>query len=156
MLVSLVRSVATGNAPGMKATELIRTSAEGWGETNLGNLEKVARDAQDLAGPVPLAVVAESSPAPAGRRPVRLVVFGDSDFATNQLMEANVANSVLLSNSFNWLVEREALLGIPPKKTEQVKLTLTDDEYRHVWMLAAALPLLTVALGTFVFFRRRR
>jgi LPXTG-motif cell wall-anchored protein len=53
-------------------------------------------------------------------------------------------------------VEREALLGIPPKKTEQVKLTLTGDEFRHVWLLAAALPLLSAILGGYIFFRRRR
>lgn len=156
VLVSLSRSVAQGNAPGIKVTELMRTSAEGWGETSLANLEKVSRDTQDVAGPVPLAAVAESDPAPAGRKGLRLVVFGDSDFATNQLLEANVANSVMLSNTFNWLVEREALLGIPPKKTEQVRLTLTGDEFRNVWLLAALLPVLSVVLGAAVFFRRRR
>jgi ABC-type uncharacterized transport system involved in gliding motility auxiliary subunit len=156
VLVSLSRSVAKGNALGLKVTELMRTSAEGWGETSLANLEKVSRDAQDLAGPVPLGAVVETDPAPAGRKGLRMVVFGDSDFATNQLLEANVANSVMLSNAFNWLVEREALLGIPPKKTEQVRLTLTADEFRHVWLLAAILPLLSVAMGAAVFFRRRR
>jgi ABC-type uncharacterized transport system involved in gliding motility auxiliary subunit len=85
-----------------------------------------------------------------------MVVVGDSDFATNQLLEANVANSVMLSNTLNWLVEREALLGIPPKKTEQVRLTLTGDEFRNVWLLAALLPVLSVVMGAAVFFRRRR
>ena len=59
---------------------------------------------------------------------MRLVALGDSDFAANEFLEGNVANAVLLSNAFKWLVEREALLGIPPKKTEQVKLTLTSGE----------------------------
>jgi len=156
VLMSVVRSVATGNAPAIKLTELVRTSAEGWGETDLTNLDKVARDPQDVAGPVSLGVVAESSATAPGKRPMRLVVIGDSDFAANQLMQANVANSVLLSNALNWLVEREALLGIPPKKTEQVKLTLTRDEIRRVYLLAAALPLLAVVMGTAVFFRRRK
>jgi ABC-type uncharacterized transport system involved in gliding motility auxiliary subunit len=156
VLVSLSRSIGQGKAAGLKVTELMRTSAEGWGETGLGNLEKVSRDTQDLAGPVPLAAAVESDPAPAGRKGLRMVVFGDSDFATNQLLEANVANSVMLSNTLNWLVEREALLGIPPKKTEQVRLTLTGDEFRNVWLLAALLPVLSVVMGAAVFFRRRR
>ena len=84
------------------------------------------------------------------------MAVGDSDFAGNQLLQANVANSVLLSNALNWLVERESLLGIPPKKTEQVKLTLTQDEIRRIYLLAAALPILSVVLGPAVFFRRRR
>ncbi|HEY7215510.1 MAG TPA: GldG family protein [Thermoanaerobaculia bacterium] len=156
VLLSVVRSVTPGNAPGIKLTELVRTSPEGWGETDLANLNKVARDPRDVAGPVGLAVVAESAATAPGKRPMRLVAVGDSDFAANQLQQANEGNAVLLSNAFNWLVEREALLGIPPKKTEQVKLTLTRDEMRRIYLLAAALPILAVALGTAVFFRRRR
>jgi ABC-type uncharacterized transport system involved in gliding motility auxiliary subunit len=156
VLMSVVRSVAPGSAPGIKVTELLRTSAEGWGETDLANLDKVGRDPRDVAGPVALGAVAESGATAPGKRSMRLVVFGDSDFAANQLLQANAANGVLLANALNWLVEREALLGIPPKKTEQVKLTLTRDEIRMVYLLAAALPILAVVMGALVFFRRRR
>jgi ABC-type uncharacterized transport system involved in gliding motility auxiliary subunit len=100
--------------------------------------------------------VAESSATAPGKRPMRLVAFGDSDFASNQLLQANQANVVLLSNTLNWLVEREALLDIPAKKTEQVKLTLTTPQIRNVYLLAAVLPLLAIALGGYVFLRRRR
>ena len=156
VLLSVVRSIAPGSAPGVKLTELVRTSSEGWGETDLAQLDKVARDPRDLAGPVSIGVAAESGATAPGKRPMRLVAVGDSDFAANQLMQANVANTVLLSNALNWLVEREALLGIPPKKTEQVKLTLTRDEIQRIYLLAAALPIFAVALGAAVFFRRRR
>ena len=156
VLVSATRSIAPGSAPGIKLTELFRTSPDGWGETNLANLEQVKRDTADVAGPVPLGVVAESNATAPGKRPMRLAVYGDSDFAANQLLQANAPNAVLIANTLNWLVEREALLGIPPKKTEQVKLTLTRDEIRMVYLLAALLPLLAIVAGTTVFFRRRR
>ncbi|HEV2852720.1 MAG TPA: GldG family protein [Thermoanaerobaculia bacterium] len=156
VLMSVVRSMAPGSAPGVKDTELLRTSADGWGETDLANLDKVSRDPRDVAGPVPLGVVAESGSTAPGKRPMRLAVFGDSDFAANQLLQANAPNAVLISNALNWLVEREALLGIPPKKTEQVKLTLTRDEIRMIYLLALALPVLSVVLGAAVYFRRRR
>jgi ABC-type uncharacterized transport system involved in gliding motility auxiliary subunit len=156
VLVSLARSIGAGSAPGIKTAELLRTTPEGWGETDLAHLDKVGRDARDLAGPVPVGAVAESSATAPGRRPMRLVVFGDSDFATNQLLQANTPNAVLLSNALNWLVEREALLDIPAKKTEQVRLTLTRPEIRNIYLLAAALPLLAIALGGAVFVRRRR
>jgi ABC-type uncharacterized transport system involved in gliding motility auxiliary subunit len=156
VLVTLARSVEKGTAPGMTVTEVLRTSSEGWGETGLDNLTKVERDPRDQAGPVSLGVVAES-PAAAGKRPARLVAIGDSDFATNQLLEANVGNTVLLLNALNWLVEREALLGIPPKKTEQVHLSLTASEMRMIWISSIViLPLLSAICGTIVFFRRRR
>ena len=163
VLLALDRSVGRGEAPGLTVTELLRTSPEGWGETNLVNLERVQRDASDLGGPVPLGVAVERADEGAdgggqeGQGVSRLVVFGDSDFATNQLLQANEANGVLLSNALNWLVERETLLGIPPKKPEQVRLALTQGELRFLYLVALVLlPGLGVALGVFVWLRRRR
>jgi hypothetical protein len=111
LLVSLARSVraAGAGAPpaGLAVTQLVETSAGGWGETDIANLEKVAKDARDLPGPVPLAVAVSTgapkpanpadpdAPAPAPKpdpRGLRLAVFGDSDFAANQLLQANVGN----------------------------------------------------------------
>jgi ABC-type uncharacterized transport system involved in gliding motility auxiliary subunit len=156
VLMSLVRSMAGGSAPGIKVTELLRTAPQGWGETDLAHLDRAGKDAADVAGPVPVGVVAESTLTAPGKKSMRLAVFGDSDFATNQLLQANQPNALLLANTLNWLVEREALLGIPPKKTEQVRLTLTGDEIRKVYLMAALLPILAVALGGYVFSRRRR
>lgn len=165
VLFSAARSAGRGEPiSGLNVTELVRTTAEGWGETNVANLDDVRRDERDLAGPVPLAV-AVSAEAPeaagaageAGEGGLRLLVFGDSDWASNQLLQANVANTILLSNTFNWLVERQALLGVPPKKTEQVRLTLTSDEMTVLVLLVlVALPLAAVVAGVYVFFRRRR
>jgi ABC-type uncharacterized transport system involved in gliding motility auxiliary subunit len=156
VLVSLARSAGAGSAPGIKVTNLLSTSPKGWGETDLAHLDKVGFDARDLPGPVPVGAVAESALTAPGKRPMRLVVFGDSDFATNQLLGANQDNGLLLSNTLNWLVEREALLGIPPKKTEQVRLTLTGEEIRRIYLVVALLPILAVILGGVVFSRRRR
>jgi ABC-type uncharacterized transport system involved in gliding motility auxiliary subunit len=156
VLVSLARSARAGSAPGIRVTDLMLTSAKGWGETDLAHLPTVSLDPRDVQGPVPVGAVAESALTAPGKRAMRLIVFGDSDFATNQLLQANVDNGLLLSNALNWLVEREELLGIPPKKTEQVRLTLTGDEIRKIYLLAAFLPILAVVLGGVVFMRRRR
>jgi ABC-type uncharacterized transport system involved in gliding motility auxiliary subunit len=156
VLVSLARSARAGSAPGIKVTELVLTSAKGWGETGLARLPTVSLDPNDVQGPVPVGAVAESALTAPGKRPMRLIVFGDSDFATNQLLQANADNGLLLSNALNWLVEREELLGIPPKKTEQVRLTLSAAEARKIYLLAAFLPILAVVMGGVVFARRRR
>ncbi|HEX7180629.1 MAG TPA: GldG family protein [Thermoanaerobaculia bacterium] len=156
VLLNLARSVGAGEAAGRTVTQLLETSEEGWGENSLARLENVEKDDADVAGPVPLGVAVEGQDG-AGKRPMRLVVYGDSDFATNQLVQGNPANAVLLSNSLNWLAAREALLTIPPKKTEQVRLSLTPGELRSVYLLTLlALPGLAVVLGTFVTMRRRR
>jgi ABC-type uncharacterized transport system involved in gliding motility auxiliary subunit len=171
VLLSLVRSVSQGTASGYRVTQLVETTADGWGETNLAALRRVDKDPADFGGPVPVGVAVEAE-APAETPPVapgaaagteparpraRLVVFGDSDFATNQLLQANVGNSVLLANALNWLVEREALLGIPPRKTEQVRLNLTEGQVYTVWGLAVlGLPGLALVAGLWVWARRRR
>jgi ABC-type uncharacterized transport system involved in gliding motility auxiliary subunit len=156
VLVSLIRSMATGSAPGVKVTELMRTSPAGWGETDLGHLDRAGKDAADVPGPVGVGAVAESTVTAPGKKAMRLAAIGDSDFAGNKLLQENQVNALLLTNTLNWLVEREALLGIPPKKTEQVRLTLTPEDARKVYFVAALLPLLAVALGGYVFSRRRR
>ena len=165
VLFALARSVGEGAAAGFTVTNLLETTDAGWGETNLAALEQVAKDAADVAGPVPVGVAVESAGAEAaaaaatagGAKTMRLVVFGDSDFAANQLLQANVGNTVLLTNALNWLVEREALLGIPPKKTEQVHLNLTSAQLRGVVLLAVlGLPILAAATGIWIALRRRR
>ncbi len=161
VIVSLARSVDKAAAPAGGAgaadvTELLHTSSEGWGETDLAHLDQVTKDAKDVQGPVSLGVAVEVKAA-AGSRPARLVIYGDSDFATKQLVEANVGNSILLVNSLNWLVERESLLGIPPRKTEQVHLSMTQGELRTLYFLTLLLlPGLAVTAGIWVYFRRRR
>ncbi len=156
VLTSLVRSMAAGTAPGVKVTDLMRTSPAGWGETDLAHLERAGKDAADVAGPVAVGVVAESAATAPGKKAMRLAAFGDSDFATNQLLQANQPNALLLANTLNWLVERESLIGIPPKKTEQVRLTLGPEEIHRVYLVAFLLPILSVILGGFVYSRRRR
>jgi ABC-type uncharacterized transport system involved in gliding motility auxiliary subunit len=178
VIVALARSVAAGRAPeGMQAQILLETTAEGWGESDLGNLAAVARDGRDLAGPVPLAVAVSagsqeaeaaameaeelaepSAPQPpASERPAwRLVVVGDSDFATNSLLALS-GNPTMLANAFNWLLDRQKLLGIGPKKPEQVRMTLTPGQLSGItWLVLAGLPALAIAAGVGVYLRRRR
>lgn len=157
VLLNMSRSVAAGSgAAGIQVTELLKTSGEGWGETGLVRLEEVGKDAADVAGPVSLGVAVERAGGAGGKK-MRLVVYGDSDFATNQLVQGNPANAVLLANSLNWLAEREALLTIPPKKTEQVRLSLTGSQLRTLYLLTLlVLPGVAVVLGTMVYVRRRR
>ena len=94
---------------------------------------------------------------PARRGPTRLVVLGDSNFASDQLLQASQANVVLLIDTLNWLAERESLLGIPPKKPERVRLSLTGGQMAWLYGLALLiLPGLSVILGVVVWLRRRR
>ena len=132
---------------------LAETSADGWGETNLLDLEtKVERDEKDVAGPVPLAVACEAGK----ERKTRLVVVGDADFASAGGI-ANAANLYLVTSAVNWLLEREALISIPPKSTDQVSVTLSRADIGRITLLVLlVLPLAAVGLGIAVWLKRRR
>ena len=153
----LARSVGAVEKPpqGVTATVLVETSADGWGETDLANLEtKVEKDEKDVKGPVPLAVAVEAAPA-AGKK-ARVVVAGDADFASNGGI-ANAANFYLVTAALNWLLDREALISIPPKSTDQVAVTLSRSDIAQVtFFVLLILPLASVALGIAVWLKRRR
>ena len=151
----VVRSVGTvEKAPeGVTAQVLVETSAEGWGETNLADLEtKVEKDAKDVAGPVPLAVAAEAG---TGRK-TRFVVVGDADFAASGGI-SNAANLYLVTSAVNWLLDRESLISIPPKSTEQVAVTLSRGDIARITILVLlVLPAAAIGLGILVWLKRRR
>jgi ABC-type uncharacterized transport system involved in gliding motility auxiliary subunit len=157
--------------PDFTATTLLATSDEGWGETDLAD---VARGEDDLPGPVPLGVVVAPRDATGGEEEAaldpagggepaaaadgfRIVVLGDAELATDQFLVQNFGNQVLLTSAVNWLVEREALVGIPPRARERVGLTLSAAQLRWVYLLALlVLPGLVLVAGVTVHYRRRR
>ncbi len=151
VIFALARSVAAGEAKGYEVTALARTSADGWGETDLKAIDRIEKGAGDTPGPVSVAVAVEGE----GDAKARLVVVGDSDFAADNLL-ASAANSILVNNLVNWLVARESALGIPPKKPEQARLSITPTQQLTIYGIIALLPILAIVAGTMVYFRRRR
>ncbi|MFQ5350448.1 MAG: GldG family protein [Thermoanaerobaculia bacterium] len=189
VIVPLGRSVTAAQTPGLEIIELLRTSGEGWGETDLANLDRVELGDTDLGGPVPLGVAVEhaaeetaegavgefepaAQPEEAGpavepalepavdsgaeATTLRLVVLGDSDLASNGQLQG-APNATFIANTMNWLVERETLVAIPPKKPEQVRLSLTGAELRGItWTVLGLLPGAALAAGVAVYRKRRR
>jgi ABC-type uncharacterized transport system involved in gliding motility auxiliary subunit len=176
VLVRHARSVAAGTPPeGATAVELLETGPDGWAVTSFDRESYGEPAASDPRGPIALAVAveaersaeaggeagegrtgdeAEAEPSSAG---MRLAVVGDSDFATSAFLQMGPGNQILLSSLFNWLIEREALVGIPPKRPEQVRLSMTPAELGWaVALVVLVLPGLAVALGVWIWLRRRR
>ena len=136
---------------------LVETSAEGWGETNLKQLDsEVKKDPADLAGPVSLAVAAApADEKKAGAKGSRLVVIGNSRFAANGSIQ-NGANGMLFANAAHWLAGSDRQVGIAPKTPAQSSLSLTDAQVRRIgWAAIVGLPMLAVLLGIWVWYRRR-
>jgi ABC-type uncharacterized transport system involved in gliding motility auxiliary subunit len=155
----LTRSVGLAEKlpDGVTGTVLAETSAEGWGETDLKNLEvKVEKGDQDVKAPVALAVAVEKGAAVKSGSKTRIAVFGDVDFASNGGFP-NAGNSYLVSGAANWALEREALVAIPPKSTDQISVTMSRQDIAQITFVAVVLlPLLAIALGVGIYFKRRR
>lgn len=169
VILSLSRSVRRSDPPPLErqTVELVNTSPEGWAETDLAHLQAVTKDERDLPGPVSLAVAvgpreeaptvdAPSKEGVSGASGMRLVVFGDSDWATDAQI-ANAGNATLLADVFNWLVARPQLLGIPPKTPEANRLNLGQAQLRTAFaVVLGAMPLAAILAGVWVYLRRRR
>ncbi len=140
-------------------TEIVRTSADSWGERDLrsGRAEK---GPDDLAGPVPVAVAgtlglsAEDGEVPAEGG--RLVVFGDSDFATNQLIDA-YRNRDLFVNSVNWLLGDVEAISVRPNTARASRFNPSQDEFATIRYLSLfVLPELIAVIGVGAWWWRRR
>lgn len=159
VILPLSRSVRRSDTPpaGAEVSELVRASASSWAETDLESLPAASPSATEAQGAIPVAVAA-SWPAPdaSDADDGRLVVIGDSDFATDGYL-FDGANGELLLGAFNWLIDRESMLAIAPREPEQMKLSLSSSELRTINLLSLlVLPGLAVAAGIFVHLRRRR
>ncbi len=149
-------STAGGDKPSV--SELAACSPAGWAEFDLDDAATHFDPQVDIPGPVPVAAAIERGPVPGVHvqiLPTRLVVVGDSDFASNSGLMG--ANADLFMNSVNWLLDRRELLALAPKTFEEFRLVMDARQLRRLfWTVAVALPGLVAAMGLWVAWRRRR
>jgi hypothetical protein len=136
-------------------TPLLTSSARSWAETQFDQQPPRYDADVDTFGPVPFGVAVEmahGSEAAGNTR--RLVVIGDSEFASNGLQSGGGIQ--LLQHSVNWLLDRTDLLDIPPKPVQEIRLNMTQRALNRLLLdVAVLLPLGIAALGGWVSWRRR-
>jgi ABC-type uncharacterized transport system involved in gliding motility auxiliary subunit len=154
-------ALAQPQAPAVR-TESLVTAGEGyWGETKYQDIETtgVSYDPkEDISAPLSIAASAEKGALPDESVKVdtsRMIVTGNADFLGNQaLTEANIDFVVA---GLNWLLNREDLIGIPPKAEQQFTLNLTDQQMGRMELLVMVLmPVAVAMVGGFVWAQRRR
>ena len=179
----LARSVdaVEGGANGHTPQSLVQTSAQSWAEADIAALSKgdgrVALNPEkgDKPGPISLgaavsapATEAPAKPAEAKPDPTanantpeppkpesRIVVIGDSDFASNGILGVQ-GNRDFFLNSVNWLAQQENLIAIRPREPEDRRLTLTADAQSRIFLLSVfLLPGLVFAAGIYSWYGRR-
>lgn len=137
------------------STETVASTSQYSFATNQFNANEIRFDPErDRRGPVPVAAVSTFKEEGKDKES-RIVVFGDSDFASNQFFDLS-GNSNLFLNSVNWLEEEEDIISIAPKTTRPRTISLTLSQGRMIFFTTIILlPGVFVLGGILVYFRRR-
>ena len=166
----LARSVnpVQGGVGGHTAQVVLETSPQSWSETDLNELFATGKPVEDAAkgdknGPIPIAVAASSTAgdAPAGadadapKPETRVVVVGDSDFASNSIIGLQ-GNKEIYKNMMSCLAQQEDLIAIRPKDPSNNPINMTAATASMVWWgTILLLPVLLFANGFRVWWRKR-
>jgi ABC-type uncharacterized transport system involved in gliding motility auxiliary subunit len=112
--------------------------------------------AGELKGPLPFGLaLSRLSPSP-DKSQQRVVVIGDGDFLSNTFL-GNGGNRALGERVFDWLLGDDALVSLPPRGAPDRMLEISQTELNIVSLgFLAGLPLLLLAVGGALVWRRRR
>ena len=170
-----VRSLSpTERIPGTSVVPLINTSKKSFGESNPDRVD--FDPGTDMAGPLTVMVTstlrpervageaaitgnagddALPSPVIEGKAKSRIVVIGDSDFATNSFFHI-LGNGNLFLNAVNYLAEQENLIGVEPRTYDPPRVNLTNRQMKGTFLLSVILiPALLALIGFAVWWRQR-
>jgi ABC-type uncharacterized transport system involved in gliding motility auxiliary subunit len=172
------RTAEAGKATvdGVTAQNLLQTSPASWAESDLALKEPIEmNEGKDRKGPVALGAVVtiktapspspspaaspSASPSPAEAPPAppegRVVVLGDSDFASNALLGFQ-GNQDFFLNTVAWLAQDPDLISIRPKEPEDQRMFLTQQQQWNVRIIALLLiPGAFVVMGIAAWWKRR-
>jgi ABC-type uncharacterized transport system involved in gliding motility auxiliary subunit len=170
----LARPIEITPVAGVVATPLLRTKPypDSWAESDLQSENLEFNADKDLKGPLTLGVaLTRKLPAKSNATPPnpsteenpqttspesRLVVLGDSDFATDGLFQRQLNGDVFL-NSVTWLSQQDQQpLSIRPKEVKNRRINLSINQANILTLSSLlALPLLGLLTGAIIWWRRR-
>ena len=174
-LFPMVRSIELVEATAVRFSVLAKTGEESWAERDLEGWRVSGRaeyDELDVMGPVGIAVAgsvraagippaahnvhgndeADAAPVAEGR----LVVFGDSDFASNETLDA-LRNKDLFVNSVNWLAGDLSQITVRPNVSRASSFQMSQDEFRRIQYLSLfVLPEAIAVFGVLTWWLRRK
>ncbi|MBJ20385.1 MAG: GldG family protein [bacterium] len=163
----MVRSIELASAVEEAFSILARTGPDSWAERDLEGWRESGRaeyDERDLLGPVPVAIagsllgegLAETESRSVEPTPGRLVVFGDSDFASNEYLDA-LRNRDLFVNSINWLAGDVGQITVRPNRSRASSFQMTQEEFRLIQYLSLfVLPEAIAVIGVLTWWARRK
>lgn len=139
---------------------LLNSQENTWSESESIN-ENEIQDLQynigiDTAGPLSLGYLLSRANAEQEDTEQRIAVIGDGDFLSNTYI-GNAGNLALGMALINWLTEDDALISIPVKTTVDSQLNLSRSASILIGLgFLIALPVLLLAIGFVIWWKRRR
>jgi hypothetical protein len=151
-----VRPLSLHNSvPGGSVQRVVLASARAWVTTDLSLLTRQVGEPEPGEARADYQVIAAAGRFPVAGGEARIVVFGDSDFASNRYLRA-LYNLDLALNAIHWTLERESEITLRPKLRTPLQFPLpiqnTLRTFHGVGLLVPELLLLGAGL---VWLRRR-
>jgi hypothetical protein len=135
-------------------TALLHTTDQAYGETDINMLmqSKTQKDNADIKGPLNLGYSVENK----DKKP-KAVILGSSNFLTDQEIQ-NQGNKDFVLNSIGWLQEQKDQVTIRPRQGDAYQQALITPSIANTIFFGTVVffPLVFLALGGFVWWRRRR
>ena len=170
----IIRSVRGIPVAGITTTELLKTGANSWAESDFGSGTVQYDEGKDVKGPVSVSVIAtkvledeshknsdipENSEAAKNNKPslkATLLVVGDSDFSNNRYINFS-GNGDFFLNTISWLAEEENLISIRPKERKNTPIQMTQSWGYAIFIMGVVVfPGLIATIGIRTWWRRRR
>lgn len=147
------RAIKVNEGAGARGTAILKTSDGSYAKDKITpGQEPKYEQGKDQKGPLTLGAAASKS---VNGKEARLVVIGDSDFASNGVFRVQ-RNGDLFLNSVNWLAEEEDLISIRPKSSASRSVDMSASQYRTFFLLSVALiPLAVIGSGFYIWWKRR-
>jgi len=147
------RQITIDESEEWSSVSLVEAAPEGWVETGDLNSEIVFDQADDVAGPISIAVALTRN---IQDREQRIVVVGSGHFLANTYL-GNGSNLDFGINLINWLTGDEALIVIQPRATLDSNLILSESELTLIAVVfLVLLPVLFLVSGTVIWWYRKR
>lgn len=147
------RQITIDESEEWSSVSLVEAAQQGWVET--GDLNDAINfdQADDVAGPISIAVALTRN---IQDREQRIVVVGSGHFLANTYL-GNGSNLDFGINLINWLTGDEELIVIQPRATLDSNLILSESDLTLIAVVfLVLLPLLFLVCGTVIWWRRRR
>jgi ABC-type uncharacterized transport system involved in gliding motility auxiliary subunit len=154
-MMSLGISLDAKDTDTWKASPLLQTSKDAYGETDIESLVNSGlpkKDDKDIAGPLKLGYAVENKDG----KP-KAVIMGGFTYLMDQDYSQQ-GNKDFALNSVNWLQEKKDQVTIRPREGDSTQtVQLTSGQAKTIfWATIVCFPLFFLALGGLIWWRRRK